>query len=110
MAAGTLATFADNVQVVTVNGQRQAQTVTKMTFNGDNLVLNFSDGTTQTVDMASVVITFTIADAVKALATATNKDAPTLFFDLSGRQLKQAPQKGAYIMKKGDKIVKLLPR
>ena len=110
MAAGTLATFADNVQVVTVNGQRQAQTVTKMTFNGDNLVLNFSDGTTQTVDMASVVITFTIADAVKALATATDKDAPTLFFDLSGRQLKQAPQKGAYIMKKGDKIVKLLPR
>lgn len=110
MAAGTLVTFADNEQVVTVNGQKQAQAVTKLTFSADNIVLTFADGTTQTVDMASVVITFTYADAIKALATATAKDAPLQYFDLNGRQLSQAPKDGPYIIRKGSKIVKLITK
>ena len=100
---------ADNEPVVTVNGQTTTQTVKKLTFNGDNVVLHFADGSTQEVDMADVTIAFTTADAVKALENA-DKNAPTTYFDLNGRQLKQAPHKGAYIIKKGNKIVKLLTK
>ena len=102
-----MAGYADDDKVVTVNGQTTSKPVTKLTFIGDNIVLHFNDGTTQAVDMSNVVITFNITDAVKALASEP-KDAPVCYFDLNGRQLKSAPKKGSYIMRKGNKVVKLL--
>ena len=51
MSAGTLTAQADNEQVVTVNGQKSAKTVSKLTFSGDNVVLHFADGSTQKLDM-----------------------------------------------------------
>ena len=107
--AGSLAGYADDGKVVTVNGQATSKPVTKLTFSGDNIVLHFNDGTTQTVDMSNVVITFNIIDAVKALASEP-KDAPVCYFDLNGRQLKSAPKKGSYMMRKGNKVVKLLTK
>ena len=103
ISVGTFPAFADSEQVVTISGQ----TVTQLSFNGDNVILHFSDGTTQTVDMENVTITFTVVDALKALEDADGKE-PTQYFDLKGRQLKKAPAKGSYLMKKGDKIVKLI--
>lgn len=108
--ATTLTASADNGQVVTIGGQTATQPVRVITFSGDDLVLTFTDGTQQTVDMGEVVITFTFADALKALNSASNEDAPIHYFDLNGRQLKQAPQKGAYMMKKGEKVVKLIKK
>ena len=107
LSAAALTVMADNEQAVTVNGQKVNKTVNKLTFNGDNVVLNYADGSTQTVDMANVTIAFTVVDAIKALETA-DKDAPILYFDMKGQQLKSAPKTGSYIMKKGNKIVKLL--
>lgn len=104
-----LAGYADDGKVVTVNGQTTSKPVTKLTFSGDNIVLHFNDGSTQTVDMGNVVITFNITDAVKALASEP-KNAPVSYFDLNGRQLKSAPKKGSYIMRKGNKVVKLLTK
>lgn len=104
-----LAGYADDGKVVTVNGQTTSKPVTKLTFSGDNIVLHFNDGTTQAVDMSNVVITFNITDAVKALASEP-KDAPVCYFDLNGRQLKSAPKKGSYIVRKGNKVVKLLTK
>lgn len=98
---------ADNKQVVTVGQQQLTETVTRLTFDGDQVVLHLANGTTQTVDMEDVVITFTVVDALKALGTEP-KDAPLAYFDLNGRQLKKAPKKGGYIMKKGTKVVKVL--
>jgi len=108
--ATTLTVSADNEQVVTIGGQTATQPVSVITFSGDNLVLTFADNTQQTVDMSEVVITFTFADAIKALNTASNQDAPLYYFDLNGRQLKQAPAKGAFMMKKGDRVVKLIKK
>lgn len=98
---------ADNKQVVTVGQQQLTETVTRLTFDGDQVVLHLANGTTQAVDMEDVVITFTVVDALKALETEP-KDAPLTYFDLNGRQLKKAPKKGGYIMKKGTKVVKVL--
>lgn len=109
LLSATMTASADGGQVVTINGTKVDKTVGKMTFEGDNLVLTYSDNTTQTVDMASVTIAFSVADAVKALEK-ESADAPVNYFDLNGRQLKQAPQKGAYMVKKGNTVVKILTR
>lgn len=100
-------TMADNKQIVTI-GQRQVEkTVQQLTFNEGQVVLHYSDQTSETADMADVVIVFTVADALKALEKA-DRDAPLAYFDINGRQLKRAPAKGSYIIKKGKKIVKLI--
>jgi len=98
---------ADDGQVVTINGNRVDKTVVKLTFSGDNVVLNYSDNTYEEADMANVSIVFTVADAIKALEKESS-DASVSYFDLSGKQLKKAPLKGGYIVKKGNIIVKLL--
>ena len=100
---------ADNKQVVTVDGQQLTQAVTRLTFDDDRVLLHLADGTTRTVDMTAVIITFTVADALKALQ---DEDAatPLTYFDLKGRQLKEAPKSGAYIIVKGKKMVKLMKK
>lgn len=102
-----LTATADDKQVVTVDNQQVNKTVSQLTFNDSQVVLHFTDQTTETADMSDVVIVFTIVDAMKELST-EGKDVPQLYFDLSGRQLKKAPAKGSYIIKKGKKIVKLV--
>lgn len=97
-----LGTFADGETVV------QGKTLEKITFEGDNVVLHYIDGTSdKTIDMANVKIVFDIADAIEFLSTEPD-DANTYYFDMQGRQLPTAPQKGMYIMKKGKKVVKLI--
>lgn len=104
-----LSAWADDGQVVTVNGTKVNKTVTKMTFDGDDVVLTFGDNTTQKVDMSQVTIAFTVADAIKALEQEP-QDAPVNYFDLNGKQLKKAPKKGAYMMQKGQTVVKILTK
>lgn len=93
--------------VVTVGQQQLTETVTQLTFDDDKVVLHMANGTTQTVDMETVTIVFTAVDALKAIESEA-KDAPLAYFDMSGRQLKKAPKKGSYIIKKGTKVIKLL--
>ena len=93
--------------VVTVGQQQLTETVTQLTFDDDKVVLHMANGTTQTVDMETVTIVFTVVDALKAIESEA-KDAPLAYFDMSGRQLKKAPKKGSYIIKKGTKVIKLL--
>lgn len=107
MLSLTLSANADNKQVVTVGQQQLTETVTKVTFDGDNVVLHMENGQTQTVDMADVIITFTVVDALKVIEKEP-ADAPLAYFDLSGRQLKTAPKKGPFIMQKGKKVVKIM--
>ena len=110
VAACTLTAMADGGQVVTVNGQTTTQQLKKMTFDGDDVILHFADGSTQKVGMVNVSVAFTEVDAIKALEKAADKDAPIEYFNMKGQQLKQAPKHGTFLMKKGDKIVKLLTK
>ena len=50
--------WADNKQTVTINGQSINKTVTEITFNGDNLTLTYSDGTSEESDMSFVKLAF----------------------------------------------------
>ena len=50
--------WADNKQTVTINGQSVNKTVTEITFNGDNLTLTYSDGTSEESDMSFVKLAF----------------------------------------------------
>ncbi|MBR4389225.1 MAG: hypothetical protein IKT00_08625 [Prevotella sp.] len=50
--------MADTGETVTINGTIVDRFAVKITFNGDNLTLNYADGTQVTVDMALVDIHF----------------------------------------------------
>lgn len=102
-----LSANAENKQIITIGGQQVAKTAERLTFEGDQVVLHYSDQTTETADMQDVVIVFTVANALKELESA-DKDAPLSYYDLQGRLLKKAPRRGAYIIKKGEKIVKVM--
>ena len=45
-------------QTITINGLAVNKTATELTFDGDNVILHFSDGTSQSADMESVSIVF----------------------------------------------------
>ena len=49
---------AGNKQQLTINGQTVQNVVTRITFEGDNVVLYFIDSQSQTVDMDAVVLGF----------------------------------------------------
>lgn len=108
-AAMCLGVMADGEQTVTVNGATVNKTATQLTFNADKVTLHYSDNTTDEVDMANVTIAFDVAQAINALSTEP-ADAPVYYFDMQGRQLPAAPQNGMYIMKKGNKVVKLIKK
>lgn len=53
------------VQVVTINGEQLAKTASRITFDGDNVIVTFTDGTNSTADMSQVTLTFTQSTAIE---------------------------------------------
>lgn len=107
--AAANAVVADDTPKAVVDGQQRSGIVANITFDADQLQLNYTDGTIETVDMESVVITFSETTAVKVLQKAGAK-GDMQYFDLRGKQLRRAPQKGSYLMKKGGKVVKVIKK
>jgi len=107
MAAMAFATSqADDVQTVTIDGTAVNKQVSAIAFDGDNLTLTYTDGTkSETIDMSTVIITFDTSTALKELE---NESGQVKFFNLSGQQLQGAPAQGAYLIKKGNKTVKVV--
>lgn len=60
LLAGMLSTavFADSKQTVKIDGQLIEKTVTEITFDGDNVVLQYSDNTSDNGDMSLVTLSF----------------------------------------------------
>ena len=50
--------LAEGLQQLTVNGQTVEKIVGRITFDGDNVVLHFQDGTDMTASMDAVVLAF----------------------------------------------------
>ena len=50
----SLGALADDVQTVTIGGTTVNKTVTQITFSGDDVILHFSDNSTQTADILSM--------------------------------------------------------
>ena len=103
----SLAVHADGGQLVTVNGEKVDKTLKQIKFNSDIVTLNFTDGTQEAVDLQNVTIVFSETTAIQHLGVQPD-DKSVGYFDLKGQQLKKAPEQGAYIMKRGDKVVKVM--
>ena len=54
-----LSAQAEKKQMLIINGQTVEKVATRITFEGDNVVVTFGDQTNQTVDMEQVKLSFT---------------------------------------------------
>ena len=120
-------------QQLIINGETVDKVVAKITFEGDNVVLHFSDQTTQTADMSTVTLSFTGAADIRSLSTYQMRSivdgmltleglAPgteVQILDAAGKQLIRTRQHnvnvaqlrpGIYVMKAGKQIVKFVKR
>lgn len=116
IAALSVTAWADDTQTVTVGGTTIGKTVQQITFEGDAIVLHFTDGTTeQTDNLSSVKIEFSTASAVRTL-NRNNSQEPVYVFDMTGKLVStmakanqlDALNKGMYLIKKGKQTVKLI--
>ena len=129
--------FADNSQVVIINGQKVEKVATKITFNGDNAVVTFSDGTTDTADMSNVVIYLNVSTDISKVQTFNfngligdelhlsniAEGTAVTIYDATGKVLQQVKatdttlslntaslKNGVYVLKAGNQIVKFLKK
>ena len=105
----SLSALADDVQTVTIGGTTVNKTVTQITFSGDDVVLHFSDGSTQSADMdQNVNIAFelpaTYIEAINAQHSTLNTKR---IYNLRGQYMGETTDglsAGIYIVN-GKKVV-----
>ncbi len=120
--------------VVTVNGQEVSRALAQITFEGDNVVLHFADGTAnQTEDMSVVAVSLSAATGIDLAQTFTvtqlvgdqlmlggiGRGERIAIYDANGRRMMQTTasgsvqtlpleglSRGVYIVRAGEKIIK----
>ncbi len=129
--------FADNSQIVIINGQKVEKVATKITFNGDNAVVSFSDGSSQSADMSQVVIYLNVSTDISKVQTFNYngiigddirlsniaEGTTVTIYDATGKVLQQVKatdttlslntaslKNGVYVLKAGNQIVKFLKK
>lgn len=129
--------FADNSQVVIINGQEVEKFATKITFSGDNAIVTFSDGTTDTADMSNVVIYLNVSTDISKVQTFNYngiigddirlsniaEGTTVTIYDAAGKVQQQVKatdttlslntaslKNGVYVLKAGNQIVKFLKK
>lgn len=100
--------LAENSQTVTIGGNVINKYATRLTFNDDNVVITFEDGTTQTADMETVTVSLAYDGDASGITTVTSDDInDSKVYSLSGQYVgngKEKLSKGIYIIK-GKKVV-----
>lgn len=113
LAVSASAYAQDVKQVVTINGTANEKTVQTITFEGDNVSLLYSDGTSETADMEAVAISFEYeATSITVSSVAENGEAKKIY-DINGRQVRStldALPQGVYIVKSANKSVKFIKK
>ena len=104
----SVATFADNKQTVMIDGQVIDKTVTEITFDGDNVVLQYSDNTSDQADMSLVTLSFSYSTTtgisqVEGIKKALQGKVYNLQGQCVGSSL-QGLSKGVYIIN-GKKVI-----
>ncbi len=107
--------FADDEvkQTVTVNGSANGNAVQTITFSGDNVNLLYADGTTETVDMEAVVISFEYETTAISVSSISESGEMKKIYDINGRQVRStldALPQGVYIVKSANKSVKFIKK
>lgn len=104
----TTAVYADNRQTVKVDGQVIDKTITEITFEGDNVTLNYTDNSSDTMDMSFVSLSFVYGEStgigqVEQLKEALQGKVYNLNGQLVGNSVEGLP-KGVYIVN-GKKVI-----
>ena len=111
LLVGLLATnvMADNKQTITINGSTVDKTVKKITFDGDNVILTYSDGYSQTEDMSLVKLAFTYEGSTTGInqVETVKKALQGKVYNLNGQLVGTSTDglaKGVYIVN-GKKVI-----
>ena len=101
------ATFADNKQTVKIDGQVIDKTVREITFDGDNVVLQYSDNTSDQADMSLVTLSFTYQTTGISQIEDIKKALQGKVYNLLGQcvgKFHKGLSKGVYIIN-GKKVI-----
>lgn len=109
LLAGMLSTavFADNKQTVKINGQGIEKTISEITFDGDNVVLQYSDNTSDQADMSLVTLSFSYTTTGISQVEGIKKALQGKVYNLQGQFVGSSLQglsKGVYIIN-GKKVI-----
>ena len=100
--------YADNKQTVKIDGNVIVKVVTEITFEGDDVVLNYADNTSETKDMSLVTLSFSYSTTtgisqVEGIKQALQGKVYNLQGQCVGSSL-QRLSKGVYIIN-GKKVI-----
>ena len=109
LLAGMLSTvvFAGSKQTVKIDGQLIEKTVSEITFDGDNVVLQYSDNTSNQADMSLVTLSFTYQTTGISQIEDIKKALQGKVYNLQGQYVGSSLQglsKGVYIIN-GKKVI-----
>lgn len=109
LLAGMLSTavFAGSKQMVKIDGQVIEKTVSEITFDGDNVVLQYSDNTSDQTDMSLVTLSFTYQTTGISQVEGIKQALQGKVYNFQGQCLGSSLQglsKGVYIIN-GKKVI-----
>lgn len=109
LLAGMLSTavFAGNKQTVKIDGQLIEKTVSEITFDGDNVVLQYADNTSDQADMSLVTLSFTYQTTGISQIEGIKQALQGKVYNLQGQYVGSSLQglsKGVYIIN-GKKVI-----
>lgn len=101
------ATFAGSKQTVKIDGLLIEKTVSEITFDGDNVVLQYADNTSDWADMSLVTLSFTYQTTGISQVEDIKKALRGKVYNLQGQYVGSSLQglsKGVYIIN-GKKVI-----
>ncbi len=109
LLAGMLSTavFAGSKQTVKIDGLLIEKTVSEITFDGDNVVLQYADNTSDQADMSLVTLSFTYQTTGISQVEDIKKALRGKVYNLQGQYVGSSLQglsKGVYIIN-GKKVI-----
>lgn len=109
LLAGMLSTavFAGNKQTLKIEGQVIEKTISEITFDGDNVVLQYSDNTSDRGDMSLVTLSFTYQTTGISQVEGIKQALQGKVYNLQGQCVGSSLQglsKGVYIIN-GKKVI-----
>ena len=109
LLAGMLSTavFAGSKQTVKIDGQLIEKTVSEITFDGDNVVLQYADNTSNQADMSLVTLSFTYQTTGISQVEDIKKALRGKVYNLQGQYVGSSLQglsKGVYMIN-GKKVI-----
>ena len=109
LLAGMLSTavFAGSKQTVKIAGQVIEKTVSEITFDGDNVVLQYADNTSDQADMSLVTLSFTYQTTGISQVEDIKKALRGKVYNLQGQYVGSSLQglsKGVYMIN-GKKVI-----